>query len=285
MPDLPALSKYKARDGNELEYRYYPAKDSPDKPVFILLHGISTDGKYLHSLANRITQKGMAHVYVPNLRGYGEQPRRRGDIDYIGQLEDDLSDLIRFIHMDHPSMPIALGGHSAGGGTALRLLSGKYGSLIDACLLLSPALSTSSLIHKKGKATKLVSLSLPRLIGLMMLNKIGVETLNGLPVMIINKQGETLDRTETLSLSYRLLTSRMPPLRYESSMQALPGTSLVLVGERDEEFAAGSCFPLFPLHTDADVEVLPGLTHDGMLISEETFRRIEAWWNKLDWLT
>ncbi|NEW08571.1 hypothetical protein GK047_21460 [Paenibacillus sp. SYP-B3998] len=48
---LPALSKYKARDGNELEYRYYPVVDFPDKPVFILLHGISTDGKYLHSLA------------------------------------------------------------------------------------------------------------------------------------------------------------------------------------------------------------------------------------------
>ncbi|NEW08572.1 alpha/beta hydrolase [Paenibacillus sp. SYP-B3998] len=37
-------------------------------------------------------------------------------------MEDDLSDLIRFIHMDHPSMPITLGGHSAGGGTALHLL-------------------------------------------------------------------------------------------------------------------------------------------------------------------
>ncbi|NEW08573.1 hypothetical protein GK047_21470 [Paenibacillus sp. SYP-B3998] len=125
---------------------------------------------------------------------------------------------------------------------------------------------------------------MPRLIGLMMLNTVGVEAFNGLPVMIINKQEETLDRTETLSLSCRLLTSRMPPLRYESSMRALPGTSLVLVGERDEEFAGESYQPLFPLHTDAEVEVLPGLTHDGMFLSEETFRRIEAWWNKLDWM-
>ncbi|WP_052487592.1 alpha/beta hydrolase [Gordoniibacillus kamchatkensis] len=152
---LPALSKYRARDGAELEYRYYPARGVPDKPVFILLHGISVDGKYLHTLASRIAQRAMAHVYVPNFRGYGEGPQRRGDIDYVGQLEDDLADLIRFIHMDHPSMPIALGGHSAGGGTALRFAAGKYGALVDACLLLSPALPPSAPIHKKEKPASL----------------------------------------------------------------------------------------------------------------------------------
>ncbi|WP_052487593.1 hypothetical protein [Gordoniibacillus kamchatkensis] len=123
---------------------------------------------------------------------------------------------------------------------------------------------------------------MPRLIGLMMLNAVGVQALGGLPVMQINKPEETLDGTETLSLSYRLLVSRMPPLRYEPFLRALPGSSLVLVGERDEEFAAEKYGPLFALHTDAKVEVLPGLTHDGILLGEETFRKVEAWWNKLD---
>lgn len=282
LSDLPAVTKYKARDGSELEVRCYPVTGFPDKPVIILLHGISVDGKYFHSLARQIIQCALAHVYVPNLRGYGERPHRRGDIDYIGQVEDDVADLIRYIHMDHPSMPIVLGGHSAGGGTALRFVSGKYGPLIDSCLLLSPALPPNAPVHHEEKSAGVTSLSLPRLIGLMMLNAIGLQAFNRLTVMRINKPEDTLDGTETLALSYRLLLSRMPPFKYEPSLRALSGSSLVLVGERDEEFAAEKYGPLFALHTDAEIEVLPGLTHDGILIGEATFRSIEAWWTRLE---
>lgn len=45
-----------------------------------------------HRLANQLSEHGW--VAVPDLRGHGVSPERRGDVDHIGQLEEDLADLI-----------------------------------------------------------------------------------------------------------------------------------------------------------------------------------------------
>jgi alpha-beta hydrolase superfamily lysophospholipase len=86
----------------------------------IILHGISEDSKYLSPLAEFVSSNRLANVYTPDLRGYGENPIRRGDVDYIGQIEDDLADLIVWIKSHNPGVNrIIMAGHSAGGGTVM----------------------------------------------------------------------------------------------------------------------------------------------------------------------
>ncbi len=84
---LPELQSYIARDGAQLSYRLYESNIPTDKTV-ILLHGSAWHSMQFHPLAEYLSRTGQAHVITPDLRGHGFAPQQRGDIDYIGQLED-----------------------------------------------------------------------------------------------------------------------------------------------------------------------------------------------------
>ncbi|MBD0384001.1 alpha/beta hydrolase [Paenibacillus sedimenti] len=277
---LSERSSYATRDGSRLDYRYYPA-DS--RTVVILLHGISIDGQYLHGLAELLSRNDIAQVYTPDLRGYGKAPARRGDCDYIGQLDDDLADLIEIIKEQQPDAKIVLGGHSAGGGTVIRFAGSQYGQLIQAYLLLAPAVSPNAPInYTEEESTRMVTVNLPRIIGLTILNFLGIKRFNHLKVLSINKLAESSDGFETLALSYRLTTSRMPGLKYQDYLRALKQPTLLLIGEDDEEFKANAYEPLFRQYNKADIRILPkGLSHDTMLLDPHTFNAVKQWIYKI----
>jgi predicted alpha/beta hydrolase len=113
--DPPSLRRYPARDGEQLAYRFY---DSTSERILIFIHGSSYHGGGYHALAAALSLAGVAKVVLPNLRGHYMSGRRRGDVDYIGQYEDDLDDLIKFLRTENHDGPITLGGHSSGGGLA-----------------------------------------------------------------------------------------------------------------------------------------------------------------------
>ena len=135
--NLLQLQTFTARDGKQLAYRHYPAQS--DK-VLILVHGSGYHSRYLLPLAEFISAEGLAQVYTPDLRGHGSTPERRGDVDYIDQLEDDLADLIAIIRNDNPDAKLIVGGHSSGGGLVIRFAGSQYGQQADAYVLLSPFL-------------------------------------------------------------------------------------------------------------------------------------------------
>ncbi len=114
---LPEFQNFKARDGKELYYRYYPAQSNN---TVILIHGSGWHSQYFLPLAEYISSENLAQVYTPNLRGHGINPDRRGDVDYIEQLDDDIADFIAVIKEKNPEAFIILGGHSSGGGFAIR---------------------------------------------------------------------------------------------------------------------------------------------------------------------
>ena len=60
----------------------------------MFVHGSSYHGAAYHELAVALSRAGVSKVYLPNLRGHHMSGRRRGDVDYVGQLEDDIADLI-----------------------------------------------------------------------------------------------------------------------------------------------------------------------------------------------
>ncbi|MBT7716490.1 MAG: alpha/beta hydrolase, partial [Deltaproteobacteria bacterium] len=135
--NVPQLKTFTARDGKPLAYRHYPAQSDR---VLILLHGSGWHSRYFLPLAESISAEDLAQVYTPDLRGHGSTPERRGDVDYIGQLEDDLADLIAIIRKDNPNAMLIVGGHSSGGGLAVRFAGSQYGKQADAYVLLSPYL-------------------------------------------------------------------------------------------------------------------------------------------------
>jgi hypothetical protein len=102
--DLPPLNLYTARDGTSLAFREYRVSNSSrssEKQVAVLIHGSAADGLSMHVLAKGLADEGDT-VFVPDLRGHGaNQPR--GDVRYLGQLDDDLADFVRQMRPRYPS--------------------------------------------------------------------------------------------------------------------------------------------------------------------------------------
>src|SRR5689334_9832505 len=97
-----------------------------------MIHGSSDDGTGMHSLAKSLRDTG-ASVYVPVVRGH-RGSGIGGDIGYIGQLEDDLADLMTVLKPAHSGSKFTLLGFSSGGGLfCARLEATTKSSLIASC--------------------------------------------------------------------------------------------------------------------------------------------------------
>jgi non-heme chloroperoxidase len=214
--DPPPLQRYPARDGEQLAYRFY---DSTAERILIFIHGSSYHGGGYHALASYLSGQGAAKVVLPNLRGHYMSGRRRGDIDYVGQLEDDLVDLIAYLRAEHRSGQMTLGGHSSGGGLAIRFAGGGHAEAgVSSYLLLAPFIPRAPSV-RGGNAGGWASLNFKRLFGLLALNAIGIHGFNGLPLIAFNKPVQFWDGTETLSYSYRLNVSYHPRSYYHGGVR------------------------------------------------------------------
>ena len=131
-----AVSKARLRDGFEIDVRHLSA-DGIDPPLLILLHGSGWYGQQFDALLPALAKHAV--VIAPDLRGHGPQAKLRGDVAYIGQLEDDIADLIDLYA--RPEQKIVLAGHSSGGGLAIRFLAGAHGDRVTSAILLAPFLN------------------------------------------------------------------------------------------------------------------------------------------------
>ncbi|WP_163536099.1 alpha/beta fold hydrolase [Gracilibacillus sp. YIM 98692] len=268
-----------ARDGEKLHYQVYSAASS--NHVMILLHGISEDHKYLKGLAEPIAERNLATVYTPDLRGYGDHAKRKGDVDYIGQHEDDLEDFIQHIKKKHKNPTITLAGHSAGGGTVLRLSEHPSSSEIDRYLLLAPFIHHSAPTVPKKNEKSYGKANLGRLIPLFILNGFGIRKWNHWIVYESNKPVEKRHGSETLALSHRLFVSRYPE-KYKQVIANMKKPTLVLVGEHDQEFIPDAFEPLFRENNKAETHVLKDTNHDGIIKDPQTIEWIENWMTQGD---
>jgi non-heme chloroperoxidase len=175
--DLPAVRTYPARDGVELGYRVYEGRGTQ---VAVMIHGSSDDGSGMHPLAKALRDAG-ASVYVPVLRGH-HKSGRSGDIDYIGQLDDDLTDFVAVLRPLHPNASFTLIGFSSGGAFVLRVIASPVEKLFDRFIMISPALPPGAPTIRPDTGGW-VSLAMPRIIVLAMLNRVGVDWFNGLPIV------------------------------------------------------------------------------------------------------
>jgi non-heme chloroperoxidase len=152
----------------------------------------------MRALAESLRAAGVT-TYVPDIRGHGGSGRR-GDIDYIGQIEDDLVDFVTQLGPAKSGETRALVGFSAGAGFTIRFAGGPYGLLFDRYVFLSPILPGSPTL--RPSAGGWTHISLPRIITIASLDRLGIHWFDGFPVLSYAVSPEM--RWVTASYSYRL---------------------------------------------------------------------------------
>ena len=235
-PELRAqpaeLRHFTAFDEVELGYRAYDGAGE-DLPLLVLLHAAGLDGRQLDALAAALAQDGVADVVVPDLRGHGPQPGERGDLRYIGQLEDDVAELIE--HSRGDGQEVVLGGHSWGGGLAVRFAGGPNGALIDRAVLLAPYLGHEAPTTRED-AGGLAQVAPLRIRGLRLLDRFAIQHWHDLPVAQIQVPAEVRDGSmgddATAQYSFRLQTAFAPRGAGREGAAQLPGF-LLLAGRVD----------------------------------------------------
>jgi alpha-beta hydrolase superfamily lysophospholipase len=262
------------RDGFAMQLRAYDSGRG-DAPLLVLVHGSGWHGLQFDHLARRLSAR--ADVLVPDLRGHGAKPGVRGDLAYIGQLEDDLADLIKARRK--PGQKVILGGHSSGGGLVVRFAGGPHGGMLDGAVLLAPFLKHNAPTTRPSSGGWAQPLT-RRLIGLSMLNAAGIRALNHLTVIQFNMPQAVLDGplgdTATTAYSYRLNASYAPRGDYLADVAALP-PFLLVAGRADEAFDAARYQPTMQPVTDKGRYLLvPDIGHLAIVDAPETAQAIEG---------
>ncbi len=253
--DLPPLQMLAVLPASPIAYRRYGAPKARD--VVIALHGSTGSSSSLHVLANALAAADMV-VYAPDLRGHGATGSR-GDVDYLGQPDDDMQKFASFVKAAHPMARISLIGFSLGGGFALRTAGGGNSGLFDRTFLLAPALGGQAPTMKRGD-DPWARPHILRIIALTILNRIGIAAFNGLEAIAYAVPPGS-EKAQTGSYSYRLLYSLLPR-DYGAALKAASKPLSVIVGERDELFDFKQFEPAVrPYRPDVLITVVPGIDH------------------------
>lgn len=261
------------RDGYPLPVRRY---GTPGKgPLVIMIHGSGWHGMQFTGLARALSEN--ADILVPDLRGHGVAPARRGDVEHIGQFEEDLADLITAMRAGEQR--VILLGHSSGGGLVVRFAGGPFGDRMDKAVLLAPFLKHDAPTMRPDSGGWTVALT-RRLIGLSMLNTVGIRALNHLEVIQFAMPRTVLDgplgKTATTAYSFRLNSSFAPRMNYLADVVALP-PFLLVAGRMDEAFIAEAYEPTLSEVTDRGrYHIVDGVGHLDIVSHPETLAMIRA---------
>jgi len=227
---MPGLDRFHARDGTELAYRHYPARSPATGQIAIVVHGSSGSSVAVHALADALAKRGV-ETYAPDMRGHGGSGTR-GDIVYLGQLEDDLSDFVGEIRKVHPAEPLTLLGHSSGGGFALRIAGSPAQNLFVRTVLLSPYLGHDAPSSRQD-AGGWASPDLPRFIGLSVLRRLGIVCCESLPTVAF-AVGPNTSAILASTYSYRLMRNFGATPDYRQDLAAATRPVVVFAGAADE---------------------------------------------------
>jgi len=180
---LPAIERFQARDGTWLSFRHYPVSGPVTGRAAIVVHGSSgSSGGTIHAMSQALAARGV-ETFAVDMRGHGASGTR-GDIGYVGQLEDDLADFVGVLRKTVPSAPLTLIGHSAGGGFALRVAGSPIQNLFERTVMLAPYLGYDS-PSTRPDFGGWDSVDIPRILGLLVLRKLVIICCEALPVLAL----------------------------------------------------------------------------------------------------
>lgn len=277
---LPPLQTYATKDAQRLSYREYSSaaitSAAAATRAVVLVHGSSADSRSMHTMAQAIQAAGFS-VFSIDIRGHGASSSTsgKGHIAYIGQLEDDMLDFARHLKSKHQMNRVSLVGFSSGGGFALRLAgTPALAQAFNHYVLLAPFISQSAPTYRPNSGGW-VSVGLPRIVALSLLNGIGITRLNHLIVtrFALNEGGKKL---LTDSYDFNLAMNFRPLADYHANIVAAKHQRIsVLVGEADESFHANQFAAVFSqAGHGAKVNVLPGIQHIPMILDRRSLDAI-----------
>lgn len=256
--DVPPPRHFQARDGTNLQYYAYPAQ--PDN-VAVLVHGTVGPGTSMHALAELLRAAGVT-AYVLDIRGHGGSGRR-GDIDYIGQIDDDLVDFLAQLGPPRSGETRTLVGFSGGAGFSIRFAGGPAGDLFDRYVFLSPILPGAP--TWRPNAGGWVNVARQRLMTIAYLGRLGIHWFDGFPVISYAVSRDPA-RDLTASYSYRLAMNFGAGRDYEGYLKTIRRPAAILVGDADEQVVADQFAPLLQrLGVDIPVTIVPNMKHVDMI--------------------
>ena len=260
---LPAVERFEARDGTSLGFRHYPPVGPAKGRVAVVIHGSSgSSATTIHALSAALATRGV-ESYAIDIRGHGASGTR-GDIGYVGQLEDDLADFVAVVRKASPKAPLTLIGHSAGGGFALRVAASPIQDVFEQTVLLAPYLGYNAPSNRPNSGGW-ASPDIPRIIGLSVLRSLGIHCCEALPVL---EFAVPLNSKKILVSSYtdRLMRNfaNHPDFRADIAAASKPLT--IIAGANDElmlaeqypEAVRGAARPV-------SVKLIEGVNHMGIV--------------------
>lgn len=267
MSTLPAIERFQARDGTGLGFRHYAAIGPSAGRAAIVVHGSSgSSGNNIHALSWALAQHGV-ESYAIDIRGHGVSGTR-GDIAYVGQLEDDLADFVAEIRKTSPAVPLTLIGHSAGGGFALRVAGSKIQNLFARSVLLAPYLGYNAPTNQPNSGGW-ANADTPRIIALMLLRSIGIACCDALPVVAFavppnSAKGLVPAYTERLRSNFGVHRD------FRTDLAAATRPVTIYSGADDELMVADKYVEAVrDVASSVSVRLLPGVNHMGIVSKPE----------------
>jgi alpha-beta hydrolase superfamily lysophospholipase len=272
LSSLPAIERFQARDGTWLGFRHYGAGGAPTGRVAIVIHGSSgSSGGTIHALSQALAAHGV-ETFAVDIRGHGTSGTR-GDIGYVGQLEDDLADFVAVLRNTVPSAPLTLIGHSAGGAFTLRVAGSPIQNLFERFVLLAPYLGYDA-PSTRPSSGGWARADIPRIIGLLALRAIGVNCCEALPVLALAVPPNS-EKTLVSTYSDRLMRNFAVRGNFRRDLAAATKPLTIISGADDEVmFSEKYAEAVRGAKVAVDVRVLDGINHMGIVAAPKAISLI-----------
>lgn len=257
---LPAVQRFQARDGTDLAYRHYPAQAPAADRIAIVVHGSSGSSRgAINALSNALAARGV-QTYAVDIRGHGASGTR-GDIRYLGQLEDDLADLVGEIRRSNPVAPLTLIGHSSGGGFALRVAGAPIQNLFARTVLLAPYLGYDA-PSTRSDSGGWASADIPRFIALSILRGARMPWAESLPTLAFAVPPNSANGLNA-NYSYRLMRNFAASGDFRQDLARANRPISIFAGSADELMLPGNYQEA--VGNRATVRIIDGVNHMGIV--------------------
>lgn len=265
--------RFLMRDGQHLFARVFgPASET----AILLVHGFGVTSAPYSRAASEWAEASGARVIALDLRGHGQSDGKPGRLDYFGEYETDLADVIAALRKEG-ARKIILAGHSMGGGIVLTYAL-KPGAAPDAYLLISPLLGNNAPTAPATGGPAAVPSNLyvrtPRIIGELMLTLIGIHAFDDLPVMYLNQ-------TPPMTYGFTAIGS-MGPRDYRAALRAIKMPLLLIAGTADEVFRSNAYPDVIKQYSTGQTVMVPGATHTTVLADPVTVAAVKSFVETVD---
>jgi acylglycerol lipase len=263
---------------NQSSYWQAWLPSDPARAVVVIVHGVHEHSSRYAHVGTRLAAAGFA-VYAADHRGHGRSGGRRGNIERMTLIVDDLSSFVLFAAQRHPGVPVFMVGHSLGGLIALHYATEPHATEPHAPQLHAPQLhATEPRILLAGLVVSGPAVEVTAGSALQ-------RRLAGLLSALVPNLGVAALGTEQISRDPAVVRAyQQDPLVYRGKIKARTGAEILATMEGLPARLPRLAMPLLLLHgTDDRICALTGSTmvHDAVSSADKTLHRYEGLYHEV----